>query len=219
MPRVSPNRLVLAVAALAVVAVAGFAAVVSYSHFFSLGRMHGQDGTSARLTPLSVDLLILAASLVLLWAARNNVDAPWPIRAVLVASVLATVAGNVADGLADGWMAALLNGWPGAAFVAAIEILMWLVRAARAIALGKPAEHSPGAAPEPDGLAAAMAAYAATVVAGNPLSRNQLQERFRLTRAEAAKVCTPEPPAGASPTSPGKTAPAGPELNGSGSHG
>jgi len=217
MPRVSPNRLVLAVAALAVVAVAGFAAVVSYSHFFSLGRMHGQDGTSARLTPLSVDLLILAASLVLLWAARNNVDAPWPIRAVLVASVLATVAGNVADGLADGWMAALLNGWPGAAFVAAIEILMWLVRAARAVALGKTAGHGSVVAPEPDGLAAAMAAYAATAAAGNPLSRNQLQERFRLTRAEAAKVCTPEHPAGAALPSPNATVPAG--LNGSGSHG
>src|SRR5690349_16539136 len=99
-----------AITALVVAAVAIFAAVVSYSHFFNLGRTHGQDGTSARLTPLSIDLLILAASLVLLWAARNDVDAPWPIRAVLVAAVLATVAGNVADGLADGWLAALLNG-------------------------------------------------------------------------------------------------------------
>jgi hypothetical protein len=188
MPRLSPNRLVLVVAALAVVAVAGFAAVVSYSHFFSLGRMHGQDGTSARLTPLSVDLLILAASLVLLWAARNSVNAPWPIRAVLVASVAATVAGNVADGLADGWLAALLNGWPGAAFVAAIEMLMWLVRASRDVARREGGQHVPGGPPAADGLLAAQAAYAASVTAGNPLSQNRIQERFRLTRAEARKV-------------------------------
>jgi hypothetical protein len=182
---------VFVVAALAVVAVAGFAAVVSYSHFFSLGRTHGQDGTSARLTPLSVDLLILAASLLLLWAARNDVAAPWPVRAVLVVSVLATVAGNVADGLADGWLAALLNGWPGAAFVAAIEMLMWLVRASREVASRDSGQHTSGVATEPDALAAAGKAFAASVAGGNPLSRNQLQERYRLTRVEAAKVCGP----------------------------
>ncbi|MCW2891829.1 MAG: hypothetical protein JWO75_1318 [Actinomycetia bacterium] len=48
-----------------VCAVAGFAAVVGYSHIHDLGRAHGQDGTSARLLPLSVDGLILATSLVL----------------------------------------------------------------------------------------------------------------------------------------------------------
>jgi hypothetical protein len=45
-----------------VCAVAAFAAVVSYSHIYGLGRVHGQDGAAARLLPLSVDGLILAAS-------------------------------------------------------------------------------------------------------------------------------------------------------------
>jgi len=40
------------------------AAAVSYSRICGLGRAHGQDGTAARLLPLSVDGLILAASLV-----------------------------------------------------------------------------------------------------------------------------------------------------------
>jgi hypothetical protein len=35
---------------------------------------------------------------------------------------------------------------------------------------------------------AARKALAATIEAGNPLSRNQLEERFRLTRAEATKL-------------------------------
>jgi Protein of unknown function (DUF2637) len=59
-----------------VCAVAAFAAVVSYSHIYGLGRVHGQDGTAARMLPLSVDGLILTASLVLLHEARNDRDAP-----------------------------------------------------------------------------------------------------------------------------------------------
>jgi hypothetical protein len=63
---VTGDRLIRASTAAVVVAVAAFAAVVSYSHIYDLGRAHGQDGTAARLLPLSVDGLILAASLVLL---------------------------------------------------------------------------------------------------------------------------------------------------------
>ena len=62
-----------------VCAVAAFAAVVSYSHIYGLGRAHGHDGTAARLLPLSVDGLILAASLVLLHETRNDRDGRgWP---------------------------------------------------------------------------------------------------------------------------------------------
>ena len=39
---------------------------------YGLGRMPGQDGTVARLLPLSVDGLILAASLALLHEARSD---------------------------------------------------------------------------------------------------------------------------------------------------
>lgn len=44
---------------------------MSYSHIFDPVRLHGQDGTAARLLPLSVDGLIAAASLVMLHEARN----------------------------------------------------------------------------------------------------------------------------------------------------
>ena len=40
------------------------------------GRARGQDGTGGPAAPLSVDGLILAASLVLLHEARNDRDAP-----------------------------------------------------------------------------------------------------------------------------------------------
>jgi hypothetical protein len=58
------NRMIRIATVLVVVAVASFAAVVSYSHIYDLGRTHGQAGVAARLLPLSVDGLILAASLV-----------------------------------------------------------------------------------------------------------------------------------------------------------
>src|SRR5258707_7108875 len=70
------DRSIRAATAGVVLAVAGFAAVVSYSHIYDLARAHGQTGTAARLLPLSVDGLILAASLVLLHEARNRRPAP-----------------------------------------------------------------------------------------------------------------------------------------------
>ena len=78
------DRVIRFTTAAVVCAVAAFAAVVSYSHIYGLGRAHGQDGTAARLLPLSVDGLILAASLVLLHEARNDRDAPaaGPVHAV-----------------------------------------------------------------------------------------------------------------------------------------
>jgi hypothetical protein len=85
-----------------VCAVAAFAAVVSYSHIYGLGRAHGQDGTAARLLPLSVDGLILAASLVLLHEARNGRDAPRLARLMLWLGIGATIGANIAFGAGYG---------------------------------------------------------------------------------------------------------------------
>jgi hypothetical protein len=74
------------------------AAVVSYSHIYGLGRARGQDGTAARLLPLSVDGLILAATLVLLHEARNDRDAPALARFILWLGISATIGANVAHG-------------------------------------------------------------------------------------------------------------------------
>jgi hypothetical protein len=96
------DRLIRAATAAVVTAVAAFAAVVSYSHVFDLGRLHGQSGTAARLLPLSVDGLILAASLVLLREARNGRPAPALARRMFWLGVSATLAANALYGLAWG---------------------------------------------------------------------------------------------------------------------
>jgi hypothetical protein len=99
-----------------VCAVAAFAAVVSYSHIYGLGRMHGQDGTAARLLPLSVDGLILAASLVLSHEARNDRDAPRLARFMLWLGSAATIGANIAYGAGYGLLGALISAWPAVAF-------------------------------------------------------------------------------------------------------
>ena len=106
------DTVIRVLAAAVVLAVAAFAAIVSYSHIFELGSHHGQDGTAARLLPLSVDGLIAAASLVMLHAARRKLPVPQLARWMLGLGVAATVAANVEYGMPFGWLAAVVSAWP-----------------------------------------------------------------------------------------------------------
>ena len=127
--RVADLRTLVYVAA---AAVAVFAFIVSYSHIYDLGREHAQSGVAGRLLPLSVDLLIVAASLVLFIQSGSEPSERWLERwlprFVLWAGIGATVAANVAYGLPHGWLAAVISGWPGAAFVMVVEMVMITVR-------------------------------------------------------------------------------------------
>jgi hypothetical protein len=109
-------------------AVSGIAAIVSYSHILELARAHHQLGLAAVMLPLSVDGLILAASLVLLLYARNGWTAPRFARALLGAGVLATIVANVLSGIAFGALAAVISAWPAFAFIACVELLMLMIR-------------------------------------------------------------------------------------------
>jgi hypothetical protein len=177
------DRLIRAGTAAVVTAVAAFATVVSYSHVFDLGRLHGQWGTAARLLPLSVDGLILAASLVLLHEARNGRSAPALARCMLWAGVAATLAANALYGLAWGVLGVALSAWPGAAFVGSVELLMGMVRRTRGTAAGPAAQAAPA-----DAEHAARLALAASVAAGNPISQRQMMTRFGLTRTVERRV-------------------------------
>jgi hypothetical protein len=125
------DTVIRVLAAIVVLSVAAFAAIVSYSHIFELGRHHGQDGTAARLLPLSVDGLIAAASLVMLHAARRKLDVPQLARWMLALGVGATVAANVEYGMPFGWLAAVVSAWPAVAFVGSVEMAVRFVRDAR----------------------------------------------------------------------------------------
>ena len=70
------DRLIRITTALAVVAVAVVAAVISYQHAFELVRSHGESGVTARLLPFTVDGLIWAASMMVLDASRRGQPVP-----------------------------------------------------------------------------------------------------------------------------------------------
>lgn len=163
------DRVIGLATAAVVCAVAAFAAAVSYSHIYGLGQAHGQDGTAARLLPLSVDGLILAASLVLLLEARNGRDVPRLARFMLWLGIAATIGANIAYGAGYGLLGALISAWPAVAFIGAVEIAMQQVRRARVPRAGT----SGPVVPEVPGDVgqAVRAAYAASVAAGQPLSQ------------------------------------------------
>ena len=62
--------------AVAVLAVAGIAAYVSYWHAYAVVRAHGETGITARLEPATIDGLVYASSMVVLYAARHRVPVP-----------------------------------------------------------------------------------------------------------------------------------------------
>jgi Protein of unknown function (DUF2637) len=180
---VNGDRVIRFATAAVVCAVAAFAAVVSYSHIYGLGRADGQDGTAARLLPLSVDGLILAASLVLLHEARNDRDAPALARLMLWLGIGATVGANIAYGAGYGLLGALISAWPAVAFIGSAEIAMQQVRRARAPHVATTVPEVPG-----DVEQAVRAAYAASVASGAPLSQRAMAERFGLSRRRVSQL-------------------------------
>jgi len=128
---VTGDKAIRTVTALVVTAVAAFAAVVSYSHIYDLARSHGETGAAARLLPLSVDGLILAASLLMLHEARAGRDAPRLAQLCLVAGVLATLGANIMFGAKFGPVGAMISAWPAASFIGSAELLMLMIRRSR----------------------------------------------------------------------------------------
>ena len=125
------DRLIRVTTALAVVAVALVAAVISYQHAYELVRSHGESGLTARLLPFTVDGLIWAASMVVLDASRRGQPVPRLAAWSLGTGIVATVGANLAHGVGHGPVGALVSAWPALALVGSFELLMMLIRAGR----------------------------------------------------------------------------------------
>jgi hypothetical protein len=213
------RRIVHVVAAL----LAAWAFIVSYSHIYDLGLAHAQHGIAAKGMPLTVDLLIVAASLVVWMQKREDVRptglARFLPRLMLWSGIAATVAANIAYGLPSGWESGALSAWPGAVFAGVVEMVMVTVRPTGREAV-KQTVKAAGQPPVPaSSYDAAVAAFAASADGPNPLTDWQLHKRFGIPRSQAHKIVKApalKPPAGAASPSTEVTVPAG--LNGSGSH-
>jgi len=174
-------------AVLAVVAVAGVAGYISYWHAVEVVTRHGETAVRGHLYPVVIDGIIVAASMVVLDAARHRERAPLLSWSLLGAGIGVTLAANVTYGVTFGLAGALWAAWPALGFVGCFELLMMLVRASARRAQTGPAGMVPSPVPNA-AETSAEASLRATLAAGNPWSVNQLATQFRLTRAEATKL-------------------------------
>jgi hypothetical protein len=127
--------------AAAVLAVTGIAAYVSYWHAYAVVRAHGETGITARLEPATIDGLVYASSMMVLYAARHRVPVPSLARWLLALGIAATLTVNMAQGWSHGPVGAVVAAWPAVSLVGSYELLVWLIRACGVVARGPSAEH------------------------------------------------------------------------------
>lgn len=109
-----------------VLLVAAVAAVVSYYHLYELARIHG-EGWRAGLIPLSIDGMLVAATLAIVSQRRQRRPAGWVPWLGLILGIGASLLGNIAAASPD-VIARLIAGWPPAALAVAIETLVVILR-------------------------------------------------------------------------------------------
>ena len=124
------DRAIRVSTAAAVLAVAGIAAYVSYGHAYAVVRAHGETGITARLEPATIDGLVYASSMVVLYAARHRVPVPSLARWLLALGIAATLTANMAQGWSHGLVGAVVAAWPAVSLVGSYELLVWLIHTA-----------------------------------------------------------------------------------------
>jgi hypothetical protein len=127
--------------AVAVLAIAGVAAYVTYWHACAVVQAHGETGITARLEPATIDGLVYASSMLVLYAARHRVPVPSLARRLLGPGIAATLTANMAQGWSHGLVGAVVAAWPTVSLVGSYELLVWLIRTSGAAERGPWAEH------------------------------------------------------------------------------
>jgi hypothetical protein len=122
-PRASGiDRAIRLSTAAAVLAVAGIAAYVSYGHAHAVVRAHGEGGLTARLEPATIDGLVYASSMVVLYAARHRMPVPSLAGWLLALGIAATLTANMAQGWSHGLVGAVVAAWPAVSLVGSYEL-------------------------------------------------------------------------------------------------
>jgi hypothetical protein len=107
--------------------------------YLTVVRAHGESGITARLEPATIDGLVYASSMVVLYAARHRVPVPSLARWLLGLGIAATLTANMAQGWSHGPVGAVVSAWPTVSLVGSYELLIWLIRASGTV------EHRPPA--------------------------------------------------------------------------
>jgi hypothetical protein len=120
------------------------AAYGSYTHQFAFAVKGGADVDVARWWPLSVDGLLLLASLGLLRGGAATRRARWSLWGAFTAGVVVSLVANIAAAPTLTWASVLVAGWPPVALLCAVELLAHRSRRASGGA-GQPAGAGGGA--------------------------------------------------------------------------
>jgi len=146
--RVAPGWAVRVVTVAAVLLVATVAAVVSFEHMREVAARAG-EAWRAWLLPLSVDGLVVAASMVLLTRRRAGLPGGRLAWAALLGGVGASLAANIAA--AEPTVTArAVAAWPALAFAVAFELLLQQRRVPAAGLVAEPVEPVVEDPPNPD---------------------------------------------------------------------
>ena len=182
----SIDRAIRLSTAAAVLAVAGIAAYVSYWHAYAVVRAHGESGITARLEPATIDGLVYASSMVVLYAARHRVPVPSLARWLLGLGIAATLTANMAQGWSHGPVGAVVAAWPAVSLVGSYELLVWLIRTSGTGEHRPPAGHLCQATP-----CCAAGRSATTSAVGTGFPRRGQRDTPDQTPPPAAQVAGP----------------------------
>ena len=118
-----------------------------HPHFHRLARplrAHGETGITARLEPATIDGLVYASPMAVLYAARHKVPVPSLARWLLALGIAATLTANMAQGWSHGTVGAVVAAWPAVSLAGSYELLVWLIRTAGTVEREPPAEDCCG---------------------------------------------------------------------------
>jgi hypothetical protein len=170
-----------------VLSVAAVAAVISYQHAVTIVTTHGEPGTIGHLYPIVIDGLIIAASMVLLDAARHRETPPALSFWMLGAGIAATFAVNILAGVSFGFLGAITAAWPAGAFVGCYELLMMLVRSAARRQAKEPAAFQKASETDPL-LISAETAFPDVATGASVPSLRQVQRTLKVGQVNAQRV-------------------------------
>jgi hypothetical protein len=121
------DQVIRSASTVSVIVLAGIAAVISNKHMYQLVLQYEEASWTAALLPVSVDGMIVVASMSLLLDSRQGRRSgllPWTL---LVLGSAASLAANVA--IAEpSLVGRLIAAWPSCALIGAYELLMRQVR-------------------------------------------------------------------------------------------
>lgn len=114
------------IAVTSVLLVGVVAAVISYNHIYELAARSGEQWRAA-LLPLSVDGMLVAATLAIVDRRRVGQRAGWVPWLGLALGIAASLAGNVAAARPD-LISQIVAAWPPVALAVSIETLVGVLR-------------------------------------------------------------------------------------------